>query len=56
MAGGGSCVAMVSCASGREPDVVCGKPSAHMLNIALETYSLERETTIMIGDRLNTGE
>ena len=54
MCGAGSCVKMVAFAAGREPDVVCGKPSKHMLDIALETYNLKRETTIMVGDRLNT--
>ena len=54
LCGGGSVVTMVAFAAGREPDVVCGKPSKHMLDIALETYNLQRESTIMVGDRLNT--
>lgn len=44
-------VAMVS---GREPDIICGKPSASLGVHLLRTYGLDRETTCMVGDRIDT--
>ena len=44
-------VAMVS---GREPDIVCGKPSASLGVHMLKAYSLDPETTCMVGDRVDT--
>lgn len=44
-------VAMVS---GREPDIVCGKPSASLGQHMLQSYGLEPATTCMVGDRIDT--
>ena len=53
--GGGVLVAAVAAASGREPDVVAGKPSLAMLDIlAAAPDGLDRERTVMVGDRLDT--
>lgn len=50
----GSMVAAVAKAAGREPDIVCGKPSASLAAYLLRTRGLDPETTCMVGDRTDT--
>ncbi len=50
--GAGSIVAAVSAASGREPDVVVGKPNPTIFRMA--TSDLEGKRILFVGDRLNT--
>ncbi|CAJ0572510.1 unnamed protein product, partial [Mesorhabditis spiculigera] len=50
----GPLVEAVSRASGRPPNVVCGKPSTQAFDFLLRNYALKPRHTIMIGDRLNT--
>jgi len=45
------CVAMTS---GREPDIVCGKPSRSLGKHMLSAYGLDPATTCMVGDRVDT--
>lgn len=52
--GAGSIVEVASFCSGREPDAICGKPQSGMMDSILSHHSLNKETTIMVGDRLNT--
>jgi len=50
--GAGSVVAMVQTASGRAPDVICGKPHKPMFDVIMEKYNVDPKRTLMIGDRL----
>ncbi|OQS02091.1 4-nitrophenylphosphatase [Thraustotheca clavata] len=52
--GGGSCVAALATAVGRQPDAVIGKPSQVLLQTILSTHNLDPARTCMVGDRLNT--
>lgn len=52
--GNGSLVAAVSHATGRQPDLVTGKPHAPAFEIALERLGLPAHEVLMIGDRLDT--
>lgn len=52
--GAGSIVETVSFASGRQPDAICGKPYNGMMDSILVHHQLNKGTTIMVGDRLNT--
>lgn len=52
--GAGSIVETVSFASGRQPDAICGKPNSGMMDSILAHHQLNKEETIMVGDRLNT--
>lgn len=51
--GAGSILAALKTASGREP-LVIGKPGKPMFEAALHTLGTAAETTLMIGDRLDT--
>ena len=51
--GGGSLVAAVATASGREP-VTIGKPEIHAYQTILEAAKVPPEQSVMIGDRLDT--
>ena len=42
---------MVERASGRSPDVVCGKPSGMMFDVARERFGVDAHRTLMVGDR-----
>jgi phosphoglycolate phosphatase len=52
--GAGSVIAMIQTASGRHPDVICGKPNKPMFDVIMEKYKIDPARTIMIGDRLDT--
>lgn len=52
--GGGSIVACVSVGSGRETDMVVGKPNTSFLDILSKMISVDRKRLCMVGDRLNT--
>lgn len=51
--GVGAIAAALTTASGVRPDVV-GKPSAYFFDIALDKFAMERERTVMVGDRPDT--
>ena len=52
--GAGSMIAAISAASGKEPDIVVGKPSSHIFDIALKKLGLRRDKVLVIGDRIDT--
>jgi len=52
--GTGAIVAAVACAVEKPPDAIMGKPHQHIFECLQEMYGIEPETTVMIGDRLNT--
>ncbi|QDO88939.1 HAD-IIA family hydrolase [Ornithinimicrobium ciconiae] len=52
--GNGSLVAAVAHATGRQPDLVTGKPHAPAFEIALQRLNLPAQDVLMIGDRLDT--
>ena len=52
--GNGSLVAAVAHATGRQPDLVTGKPHAPAFEIALQRIGLPADEVLMIGDRLDT--
>ncbi|NLL88172.1 MAG: HAD-IIA family hydrolase [Firmicutes bacterium] len=41
-------------ATGKRPEMICGKPSPQMLSVALERLQLPIEQCLMVGDRLET--
>jgi len=51
--GGGSIIASLESGSGRQPDVVAGKPSLQLLDL-IDDGKLDRRRTCMVGDRLDT--
>jgi 4-nitrophenyl phosphatase len=51
--GTGSMLAALQAATGREP-LIIGKPYPHMFKTALDVLGTPPESTLMIGDRLNT--
>jgi 4-nitrophenyl phosphatase len=51
--GGGSIVAAVAAASGKEP-LVIGKPESHIVDLALQRIGAVKEKSVMIGDNLET--
>ena len=51
---GGCPLAYVAHAAERAPDAVCGKPNAELGQLAAELFGLKPESTLMVGDRLNT--
>ena len=53
--GAGSIVALLSVASGREPDVIVGKPNTIMLEVAMKVTGINsKKECIVVGDRLDT--
>lgn len=52
--GNGSLVAAVAHATGRQPDLITGKPHAPAFEIALQRLGLPAAAVLMIGDRLDT--
>lgn len=57
LVGAGLIIKTMECASGRQPDAVCGKPNQGMLNaVKADRPELAKNTSrgLMIGDRLNT--
>ena len=53
-AGAGSIVAAVAVASGREPDLVVGKPEPRLFEAAAELAGLPVKEAVVIGDNLIT--
>lgn len=51
--GGGSIISSLEMGSGRQPDVVAGKPSLQLLDL-IDGGMLNRNRTCMVGDRLDT--
>jgi len=51
--GGGSIVSMISSASNVEPEAVTGKPNPYVLDFIFNKYGFERESTLIIGDRMD---
>jgi len=47
-------IAFLEATSGRECELVAGKPSSNMLNAALERLGVPKEEALMVGDRLAT--
>ncbi len=47
-------IGAIEAVTGKQVDVIVGKPSTIMANVALETLGLQPEECIMIGDRLQT--
>lgn len=47
-------IAFLEATTGREVELVVGKPSRHMLDAALERLGVPRERCLMVGDRLAT--
>lgn len=52
--GTGGITHALSYSTGREPDVVLGKPYKYMMDTILQHYNLDPSKSIMIGDRLDT--
>merc|ERR1740123_1407616 len=50
----GSMAAAIACATGRKPDMICGKPSAALARQMLANQALDPSTTCMVGDRVDT--
>ncbi|HMK35129.1 MAG TPA: HAD hydrolase-like protein, partial [Desulfomonilaceae bacterium] len=52
--GAGSIVAAIATAAGRQPDLVFGKPSTGMAELALQILRLPRTSCLVVGDRMET--
>ena len=50
----GSFIALIKSSTGREPDVIIGKPYENMMNAVLERTGYQKEEIAMVGDRLYT--
>ena len=50
----GSICSSLEYATGREPDVVIGKPDPRMLNGIMERHNLRADQVAMVGDRIYT--
>jgi len=50
----GSMVEAVAVAAGRQPDIICGKPSPSLARHLLSYNGLSASTTCMVGDRTDT--
>eukprot|EP00439_Symbiodinium_sp_Y106_P080259 s415_g19.t1 len=50
----GSMWSAIAVAAGRQPDIVCGKPSETLARYLLSSKGLPPETTCMVGDRTDT--
>ena len=50
----GAMIAFVKASTGREPDVVIGKPNCHILDAALAKFKQEKNKCAIVGDRLYT--
>ena len=50
----GSFIQLLRCSSGREPDVICGKPFQVMGEAILNRYHVSPEQIVMVGDRPHT--
>ena len=52
--GAGAIVSALEAAAGREADMLIGKPSTYMYELALREHRIEPATTLAVGDRLDT--
>ena len=52
--GTGATVAALSCALGKEPDLVIGKPNKAIIDVLLDTLSVPVEHCLFVGDKLET--
>jgi HAD superfamily hydrolase (TIGR01450 family) len=52
--GAGAIVAAVSAASGREPEIVVGKPEPTLVDLILAETKLSKAETLLVGDRMDT--
>lgn len=52
--GAGSMIAAIATAAGKKPNIVVGKPSSYIFEIALRKMDLKREDVLVIGDRIDT--
>jgi len=50
--GSGAIAASLICASGREPDVVVGKPSLYLVKELLKLHGIRARDAVFVGDRL----
>jgi len=50
----GATLAAIKALTGREPDVLAGKPSSVMIDVVLDKIQLPPERCMMIGDRIET--
>lgn len=50
----GSIQAFIKASTGRDPDVIIGKPYGHIIDYMIKRTGAEKEKTAMIGDRLYT--
>lgn len=50
----GAILALVSASTGREPDVIVGKPHQPMVEVILDRTGFEASEIVMVGDRLYT--
>ena len=50
----GSFIAMITASTGREPDIIIGKPHAPIVEAVAELTGLPLDSLVMIGDRLYT--
>jgi NagD protein len=50
----GAFLGLIKLTTGRDPDVICGKPYAYSASALLERYKLKPDEVAMIGDRLQT--
>lgn len=52
--GAGSILAAIQTASGKPPDIIIGKPSRTIFDLAVEMLGLPRKQVAIVGDRLDT--
>ena len=50
----GSMIALIKASTGREPDLIIGKPNKSIVDAVIEKYHANREEICMVGDRLYT--
>ena len=50
----GAMLELIKTATGKSPEVICGKPFVHMMDVALDKTGFKKEELAMVGDRLAT--
>ena len=50
----GAMLELIKTATGKAPEVICGKPFVHMMDVALDKTGFKKEELAMVGDRLAT--
>ncbi|OYT37858.1 MAG: haloacid dehalogenase, partial [Desulfurococcales archaeon ex4484_58] len=51
--GAGSIVAMIKESTGKEPEMITGKPNPWVLDFIIEKYSIDPSELLIIGDRVD---